>query len=414
MLSFAANSSGMWKTLRNLMAGGLASKVLIGLANIMIIKLLSKSDYAALSNFQFIQTLMSGLVFSPFLLSSVLGVNLFGMQNMQRLFAALNLIQIILVLLCLSVSLIYGEQLAIDLFHKPMFYYPLLMGLVSSVFLTFQNIILSGHQASESYGSYNLINLLRPVFLIALLAGFYFSGSLTFTTAASAFLLSYLLSVAGDLSKILEAIQFKGLIFRIKQFVWFWRSLKYLILFFFLRAMLDHIARFMVSRYFSVEDNAAFGVAFQYYAMADLIIYSAHVAFMNIFTREPVAEAKRKFTNWMKITGLLSLAALCILPFSAPLFIWINGEQYTDAFPVFACFMAGITVYLCFSPVIYGIAARRSFSLLFFLSGLALLWQLGMTWLAAENQSLVLMAFACVSARGLIYLSSLFLYFRRA
>ena len=91
----------MWKTLRNLIAGGVASKILIGLANILIIKFLTKADYAAVSNFQFIQTLMSGLIFSPFLLSSVIGGNLFGMQNMQRLFSALNLIQILLVLILL-------------------------------------------------------------------------------------------------------------------------------------------------------------------------------------------------------------------------------------------------------------------------------------------------------------------------
>lgn len=404
----------MWKTLRNLMAGGLASKVLIGLANIMIIKFLSKADYAAISNFQFIQTLMSGLIFSPFLLASVLGVNLFEMQNMKRLFSALNLIQILLVMISLLTALAYGEQLATDLFHKPGFYYPILMGLISSIFLTFQNIMLSAHQASESYSSYNLVNLLRPVFLILLLAAFYFSGTLHFVTAASAFILSYLLSVAGDLTGIVEAVRLKGLWFRMKQFVWFWKSLKYLILFFFLRAMLDHIARFMVSRYFSVEDNAVFGVSFQYYAMADLLIYTAHVAFMNIFTKEGKEAARLKYRNWLKVTGLLSLAGLAVLVFAEPVFVWINGIQYREAYPVFATFMAGITVYLCFSPVIYGIAARRSFKTLFLLSLAALGWQLGMTWFAAEKQSLVLMAFACVSARGLIYLSSSILYFRRA
>lgn len=404
----------MWKTLRNLIAGGVASKILIGLANILIIKFLTKADYAAVSNFQFIQTLMSGLVFSPFLLSSVIGGNLFGMQNMQRLFSALNLIQIILVLICLTGALVYGEQLAEDLFHKPLFYYPIIFGLVSSVFLTFQNIVLSGHQASGSFKSYNIVNILRPVFLIALLAGFHFAGLLNFTTAASAFLLSYVFSVAGELPLILQATRIKGLFFRVKQFVWFWRTLKYLILFFLVRATLDHIATFMVSRYFSVDDNAVYGVAFRYYAMADLIIYTAHVAFMNIFTLEPREEARRKFSNWMKITGLVSVVCLLILPFSGPLFSLVNGSQYDQAFPVFVAFMAGITVYLCFSPIIYGIAERRSFKTLFILSLVALVVQLLLTSLAAQMQNLVLMAVACVSARGIIYLSSLFLYFRKA
>jgi len=404
----------MWKNIRNLMAGGLVSKVLTGLANIMIIKFLTKEDYAAVANFQFIQTLMSGLIFSPFLLTSVLGVNLFEMKNMRRLFSALNLIQIVLVLLSLSVALLYGEQLAADLFHKPVFYYPLLMGLVSSLFLTFQNIVLSAHQASESYASYNLVNLLRPIVLIGLLGALHFGGKLSFFTASASFLLSYMLAVAGELRSIFEGLRLKGLLFRLKQFVWFWRSLKFLILFFFIRAMLDHIARFMVSRYFSVEDNAFFGVSFQYYAMADLLIYSAHVAFMNIFTREPESEARKKYFHWLRISAAVSVPALALLPFTGPVFSWLNGAQYDPAFPVFMVFMAGIVVYLCFSPVIYGLAGRKSFKTLFVLGIAALVWQLLMTRYAASEQSLVLMAFACVGARGLIYLASFFLYLRKA
>jgi O-antigen/teichoic acid export membrane protein len=110
----------------------------------------------------------------------------------------------------------------------------------------------------------------------------------------------------------------------------------------------------------------------------------------------------------------VSVVCLLILPFSGPLFSLVNGSQYDQAFPVFVAFMAGITVYLCFSPVIYGIAERRSFKTLFILSLVALVVQLLLTSLAAQMQNLVLMAVACVSARGIIYLSSLFLYFRKA
>ena len=51
----------MWRTLRNLIFGGVASKVLLGVANIFIIKYLSKQDYAQVANFLFIQSMISGL-----------------------------------------------------------------------------------------------------------------------------------------------------------------------------------------------------------------------------------------------------------------------------------------------------------------------------------------------------------------
>ncbi len=395
------------------MAGGLLAKVLTGVANIMVINFLTKEDYASLANFQFIQTLMSGLIFSPFLLSSVIGINLFEMRNMRRLFAALNFIQIGLVVGCFLLAIFFGEDSASVLFKKPVFYYSLLLGLISSLFLTFQNIILSGHQASESYGSYNLVNILRPVLLIFMLSLFYFTGRLTFFSAASCWLLSYALAVGGDLKVIADSLKWKGLGFRFRQFVWFWKSLKFLILFFFIRALLDHIARFMVSRYFSVEDNASFGVAFQYYSMVDLVIYASHVAFMNIFTKEAPSVSRSKYFSWLKLTSIIALVGLMILPFSEPLFVLINGQQYRDTFPVFCTFMSGTAFFLCFSPIIYGVAAKKAFLPLLKLAALAFFWQVIITAFASSQQSLVLMAAGCIGAQGIIYLGSFILFVNR-
>ncbi len=406
--------SSMWKNLRNLIFGGIASKVLLGLANIIIIKYLPKEDYAQVANFLFIQSMVSGLFFSPFLLSSVVGANLYGIRNARRLFSALNLIQICLVVLLFLAAVSYGPSLSLHLFRKPEFYYSLILGLFSSIFLTFQNIILSQHQANESYKSYNIINILRPVVLIAMLVFLYAFGWLSFWTASLAFLASIVLSVGGEARFLLEAIQIKGLIFRIRQFSWFWKSLRFLILFFFVRAILDHVASFMVSRYFNLDQNASYGVAFRYYAMVDLVIFSAHIAFLNSFTRDPEPEAKQKFVRWMKATALASVLGLVALWFSKPIFVWINGEKYADAFPIFAAFMCGLVVYLIASPVIYGVARKRAFKSLFLLSLLALVFQvLGTSW-AAQHQSLVFVAVSSVMARGFIYLSCLYLYFRRA
>jgi O-antigen/teichoic acid export membrane protein len=404
----------MWRTLRNLIFGGVASKVLLGVANIFIIKYLSKQDYAQVANFLFIQSMISGLFFSPFLLSSVVGANLFGVQNSRRLFSALNLIQICLVTVLFLAALGYGESLSVDLFKKTEFYHSLILGLLSSVFLTFQNVILSQHQANESYKTYNIINILRPLILILMLVGLKVTDMLNFWTTSMAFLISILLSVGGELRFLMEAIRLKGLIFRFKQFVWFWKTLQYLILFFFIRATLDHVATFMVNRYFSLDDNASYGVAFRYYAMVDLIIFSAHIAFINSFTKDEESVSKRKFVNWIKATGAVSVIGLALLFFAKPLFILINGEKYADAYPIFAAFMSGLVVYLCFSPVIYGMARKKAFKLLFILSLIAFVFQLGMTAYAAHIQSLVLMAAVSVMARGFIYLSSVYFYFRKA
>lgn len=403
----------MLRILRNLVLGGIASKVLLGLSNILIIKALSKTDYAQLSNFLFIQSFISGLLFSPFLLTSVVGANLSGIHNSRRLFSALNLIQIGLVILLFLIALLYGEQLAADLFHKREFYASLLLGLLSSILLTFQNLVLSRHQTHEKFGLYNLVNLLRPFALILILAVLWLSGMLTFWTTALAFLGSLVVAVAGELGFLADALRFRGFRFRIAQFRWFWHAYHWLIGFFLIRATLDHIATFMVSRYFSLEANATFGVAFRYYAMVDLILYSAHVVFMNAFTREPEARIKQRFSRWMKAMAGLSLAGLAVLPFSGPLFTWVNGVRYADAWPVFAVYMTGMVVYLMFSPVIYGVARKGGFRFLFGAGVVALVLQIILTGAGARMQSLEWMAAASVISRGLLYVSSLIYYYRK-
>jgi len=402
----------MWINLRNLVFGGVFSKLLLGLSTIFIIKTLSKSDYALVNNFLFIQSLVSGLVFSPFLLASVVQTNLHQVHNPRRLFVAFNLFQTTLVALVFFLAWLIGPQLSLILFKKPDFYGSFLLGLLASIFLTFQNIILSQHQAKESYGTYNRINILRPVFLMACLLTLYFSGFLNFWTTALSFLFSIFLSVAGEYSFLINTFKRTGWKLKLSQFSWFWRNSHLLIWFFFIRGSVDHIATFLISRYFSIDDFANFSVAFRYYAMLDLIIFSAHIAFLNNFTKKDQADSKSKFLVWIKTNGLLALAGLILLVFGKGIFVWVNGERYAESYPLFVSYMIGIAVYLCFSPVIYGLAQQRRFSTLLILSLCGLILQFIISSIGLYFHQMVWITTAAVSARGLIYLVSTWIYFK--
>lgn len=402
----------MWINLRNLIFGGVFSKLLLGLSTIFIIKTLSKSDYALVNNFLFIQSLVSGLVFSPFLLASVVQTNLHQVHNPRRLFVAFNQFQTSLVALFFLIACLIGPALSQILFKKPDFYGSFLLGLVASIFLTFQNIILSQHQAKESFGKYNRINILRPVFLMACLLTLYFSGYLNFWTTAISFLLSIFLSVAGEYSFLINTFKRAGWKLKMSQFSWFWKNSHLLIWFFFIRGSVDHIATFLVSRYFSLDDFANFSVAFRYYAMMDLIIFSAHIAFLNNFTKREQEDSRSKFLIWIKTNGLLAIAGLVLLGFGKDIFVWVNGDRYADSYPLFVSYMIGIAVYLCFSPVIYGLAQQRRFSTLLVLSLCGLFLQLLISSAGLYFHQMVWITSAAVSARGLIYLASTWIYFK--
>jgi len=403
----------MWKNLRNLVFGGVASKVLLGLANIFLIRELTKSDFTLLSNFLFIQSMVSGLLFTPFLLAAVPFSNLKKIQNYNRFFSALNWFQMGFLAFIMMFAWLYGPELSIDLFHKSQFYPSILLGLGASIVMTFQNILLSQQVTVEAYKRYNVINIIRPIALLTILGTLYAFNYLNFWTASLSFLFSISMSFIGDLSSFFSLFSVKGFRLRLYQFNWFWNSAWMLVVFFFVRGTFDHIGFFYVTRYFSIEDIANFSVPSRYYYMADLIIVTSHIPFINSFTKESSSQSRAKFVKWIKVTGLVSLFGLLILPFSKEIFVLLSGEKYEVSFPYFCILMIGLIPYLCFSPAIYGVIAKDGGRFLLSLSLLSLLIHLGFCWFGSQNKELNLIAFSTVFSRAVIYVGSTIYLFKR-
>ena len=404
----------MWKNLRNLVFGGIASKLLLGVSNIFLIKTLLKPDFALLSNFLYIQSMVSGLLFSPFLLAAVPVANLNKIQNYNRFFSALNWFQMAFLSFLFGFACLYGPDLSIDLFHKPEFYPSIILGLLASIVMTFQNIMLSKQQTKEAFGTYNLINLVRPSALLGVLLLLYFFDALNFRTAAVSFLISIVVSLLVDFKGFSALFNHSGYLLKLNQFVWYWRYAWMLILFFFIRGTYDHVAFFFVSRYFDIESIANFSVPFRYYSMFDLIILTSHIAFINSFTKDGLAPGLDKLKKWVKYTSVLACLGLIFLPFSKDIFILISGSKYEVSFPFFCIFMVGLIPYLCFSPAIYGVIANHGIKFLFGLRFLILLIHFALCWLGSTHQSLEIIAFSTVLSRGLIYLCSIIYLLRKA
>lgn len=403
----------MWKNLRNLLAGGLVSKGLLALANILLIKTLTKGDFALLSNFLFIQSMVSGLLFSPFLLASVPMAHLKSIQNSSRFFSAINWFQILFISLVILLVMSLGPIFSVWIFQKAEFFPSILFGLLASMLLTLQNIALSRQQAVESFRRYNLINLARPVILILVLAGLYAMQALNFYTAAISFLISILAAASSELWGSESIFKIKGIRMQMRQFAWFWRSARILILFFFIRGTYDHIGYFFVSRFFSIEEIANYSVPFRYYAMADLIVVTSHIPFINSFTRDGFATGLARYRKWIKLTALGAAGGLLVLPWSKPLFVLISGAQYADSFSIFCVLVVGLIPYLLFSPGIYGLVAKEEFLRLLVFALIALLVHVLLCWQAAQSAKLWLIAASTVGARGFIYIFSAIRLFQR-
>jgi len=403
----------MWKNLRDLLFGGITSKILLGISNIFLIKVLIKSDFALLSNFLYIQSMVSGLLFTPFLLAAVPVAKLKKIQNHNRFFSALNWFQMGFLSLLLFAAWVFGPSLSVSLFKKEEFYPSILLGLVASIFMTFQNILLSQQQTLEAYRRFNILSIARPFALILVLLGLHFTGNLNFWSASLSFLVSIISAIMVEFVAFSSLFSLKGIGLRINQFSWFWKSAWMLILFFFIRGTYDHIGFFFVSRFFNMENIANYSVPFRYYSMADLIIVTSHIPFISSFTTESRLESLGRYKKWIKYTSIISVFALAILPFSKEIFVAISGEQYEISFPYFCILMVGLVPFLCFSPAIYGVIAKGMGKFLLILSLISLVVHFGLSWYGAISQNLALISFSTVFSRGLIYIISAFVVFRK-
>lgn len=396
----------MWVKLRNLLAGGIFSKLLLGLANIWVIRGLSQSDFALFNNFLNVQAFISGLVFTPFLLASVAKSNLFQIENKRRLLNALNVIQTVGILLLTMTVWLIGPNTSVFLFHNQAYFTSLWLGLLASIFLTLQNLVLSEHQSNESFGEYNLINIARPVLILAGLGVCSWTGHFSFWPIAGIFMTSAVLSVLRTGRYLMEFSLLRGLKFKVLQLRWFWKQAKALILFFFIRGCVDHIGLFISTRFFSLEESAGYGVAFRYYAMADLIIASSHVLFLSSFTKNDARSNRYQLFKWTRVAFPASFLAFMILPWFSEIYAFINKEMYAYTFSYLLVFVGGLVFYLSFSPAIYALIQKKQFTFLLVLSLVGIGGQIAVSAYGVATHSLWFIALGTVVARGSIYFFS--------
>lgn len=396
----------MWLKLRNLLAGGIFSKLLLALANIWVIRELSQSDFALFNNFLNVQAFISGLVFTPFLLASVAKSNLFQIENKRRLLNALNVIQTAGILLLTLIVWLLGPNTSVFLFHNQAYFTSLWLGLLASIFLTLQNLVLSEHQSNESFGEYNLINVARPVLILVGLGICSWTGNFSFWPVAGIFMASAILSVLRTGRYLMDPSLLMGLKFKILQLRWFWKQAKALILFFFIRGCVDHIGLFISTRFFSLEEAAGYGVAFRFYAMADLIIAASHVLFLTSFTKNDALSNRRQLLKWTRIAFPASFIAFLILPWFSEVYAFISKEMYAYTFSYLLAFAGGLVFYLSFSPAIYALIQKKQFVFLLWISLTGIGCQLAISMWGVQAHSLWYIAMGTVVARGSIYFFS--------
>jgi O-antigen/teichoic acid export membrane protein len=358
------------------------SKVVGAVSALILIRGLVVSDYASFVAFNGIATLFMALVGS--------GINLalvrFAAEHLSRtgqkphfLYITALVIETALYAVFLAICALFPTQVASLLLGQSSSAKAVQLGVLYGFGLLLLEFTRSLYQAEERFTFYIGVLWLRQGITFILLGGLWIFRALSFDVAA--WLIAWVNVVFGigvgvysigrggwvSLARIVKEGR--------QQMRGFLSAMGWLIAYFLALSASGRIDIMMLSRFASERALAAYGVAFQYYAMALLFLGSINSVLLPKFSRVEMQMpgAQTAFLRrWLRYSVWTAVPFLLFDLMGKPLFVWINGAQYEQAFGVFVVLSVGIWLSLVFSPVVNVLIARKDFQFLFALGAIAL------------------------------------------
>jgi O-antigen/teichoic acid export membrane protein len=124
----------------------------------------------------------------------------------------------------------------------------------------------------------------------------------------------------------------------------------------------------MLSRFSSEEVLADYGVAFRYYALALLLLGSIHAVLRPKFSHIDMQDKVRQrqfLMEWLRYAVWVGIPILLFIGFGKGLFVFINGAQYENSFPILSILLVGVWLSLMLSPIMNILLSRKQFRYLF-------------------------------------------------
>ena len=388
-------------------AGDFASKVLLGLAGLALIRYMPTVEYAVLT---------MATVLSAFVVQGVTG-NLnrvylvgrkrLGLERSPQLFLAMQVWLLIVIAAVSAPFLLTGSSIAG------------VFGLV--VAITFANCLLeivkTFYQQKLRFGSYSLIEFARnAVFVLALIWLVRSQGK---HTQAWQVLLLQAVCVAGVVLLVFGRQMEWSALLRVRE-VWSLSksvlSSRYLLMmgYFFGVAMLVRIDLLMLSLLTGEFEVAMFGASFRYYNILMMMLAALHTVFLPLMQQvQTRGELKKLFGQHRKIVALAIPVIIFVAWASAWIIPFIDEGRYPGSVDIFRVLSLSAIISLACSPHANLLLRYGGFGFLFTICTVTIAANVGMNALLIPIWGAVGAAWATLVAAGgvnvLIYFRSKFL-----
>lgn len=340
---------------------------------ILIIRSLSSNEYSLFTNFQAIFGFVSTFLFTGLnlILVSEIANSVRSRQNKDEIILKSLFTQIFLYLILLILFWIFSSEISNIFFGNPRFNEAIKLGALASLGIILNNFVLSIHQSNQDFKGINILNFIRPLFVLIPILILYFVNNLNFYTTAVSFLFGNLI-----FGFIVFILWFKNL--KIKYFD-FWSyndffksiySARFFLFYFIFLSFAQQMDVFMLSRYGSDVNLANYGVALRYFSMALLLLGSINLVILPTIANTEIQfdKSKQKVFMLKWFNKSLWILIICVIyPLFKPVFILINGNEYEYAFSILWVLLLTFCLGVILSPAINILIINGENKLMFYI-----------------------------------------------
>lgn len=355
--------------------GDLLSQIINIFSAIILIRGLAILDYGSFSAMNSVANLSAGLIGTGINLALVRFSAEYSSRTGKKLTSLYYIVLVVEIFLYLIITLltfIFPHQSALILLGQPGFEVAIQYGMLYGLGILLTQIGRSIYQAEEKFGSFVFILLVRQGITLLLIFLLWSLNLLSFLNAAKVIAFVYILIgtwfflISTNLKNFKQLrnslIDGRGYVLK------FLSSTGWLVGYFLLISLISQIDILTMTRFFPKTELAIYGVALRYYSMGLVFLGSINSVLLPKFSHVDMQQPDRQRTftiNWIKISSLLIVPIIIIISQGKPLFIWINGSKYENAFIILIVFLFGLWLSFMFSPLTNILISRGNFRYLF-------------------------------------------------
>lgn len=386
----------------------IVSKIFMVVITIILIRLLSLTQYDDIVKFTAISGLSLGILGSGISLSYI-RYSTEQLSRGEKSSVGLHMVSSI-IMIVLSFLMLILLPLFTNVYKTSteLVIYASVYGLILSLI----NMNQAFFQSRELYVKSGIINNLKNVFMLfALICAIIFLTELKTKVVFVIYIVSGLIALVIGIVKIYKGVQHTDVFSNLSKCKLMIKDSFSIVIYYVFINLLNQVDIVMITNMMTKEDVAMYGIAFKYYSLLLTLLPSIQ-AVMKVRTSkkeyiDDAGQRKNFITSWLKKSGLIIIPSCTLIILTSGIFMPIlNGHKYDGSINAFRILVIGVAIsYLLASNTALMIAARK-FKTLYLLALVALVsnfvgnWFFIPTWgiNAAAASTLVSQAILNVSA----------------